>query len=167
MSFLKRIFGGSDDGTAAPAAEPADESEWMQAAEATFDSTADRHRVTVWLRLYDPSFETTREQMRVFALENDLMRALEQAGAGEHDTNSLERGYIGIRLVGDDADAIVGVIVPLLADVPTGTYLAVRRGPAPTQEDRIDLGDDESDPAEADDAAETSDPAEGDDPAAA
>ena len=47
------------------------------------------------MRLYDPDFETTREQQRVFALENELMRALDGAGAGEHDTNSLERGLHG------------------------------------------------------------------------
>ena len=155
MGFLKRIFGGSDDGAATPSGAPAEDDEWRRSAEASFDSTADRHRVTVWLRLYDASFETTREQLRVFALENELMRALDEAGVGEHDTNTLERGYIGIRLVGNDADAIVDVIMPLLTDVPEGTYLAVRRGPKPTQEDRIDLGEDAGgvDDSDAPDAA--------------
>jgi len=99
-----------------------------------------QQRVTVWLRLDDPEFERAREQQRVFALENSIMRALDEAGAGEHDTNALERGFLAMRLVGDDADAIVAVVVPLLDGAPAGSYLAVRRGPAGTGEDRLDLG---------------------------
>ena len=135
MSFLRRILGGGDDG-----GQPADDAEWRQSAEATFEAYADKHRVTFWMRLYDPAFETMREQQRVFALENQLMRALDEAGAGEHDTNSLEKGYVAMRMVGDDADAIVAVITPLLDDAPEGSYLAVRRGPARTGEDRIEVG---------------------------
>ena len=92
------------------------------------------------MRLYDPSFETMREQQKVFALENALMRALDDAGGGEHDTNSLEKGFMAMRMVGQDADAIVAVVEPLLADAPEGSYLAVRRGPAGTGEDRIGVG---------------------------
>lgn len=76
----------------------------------------------------------------MFVLENRLMRALDEAGVGEHDTNSLERGYLALRLVGEDADAIVAVVEPLLAEAPEGSYLAVRRGPAGTGEDRIQVG---------------------------
>ncbi len=92
------------------------------------------------MRLYDPDFETTREQLKVFALENELMRALDETGAGEHDTNSLEKGFMAMRLVGADADAIVATVLPLLAGAPQGSYLAVRRGPAKTGEDRLEVG---------------------------
>ena len=141
MGFLKRLFGGdSGDGGSVATGESADDSEWRQSAEAAFEAHADQHRVTVWLRLFDPEFETSREQLRVFALENEIMRALDAAAAGEHDTNSLERGFMAMRLVGEDADAIVAVILPLLAEAPRGSYLAVRRGPAGTGEDRIEVG---------------------------
>ena len=141
MGFLKRLFGGGgDNGGGVSDGESADESEWMQAHDATFEAHADKHRVSFWMRLYDPDFETMREQQRVFALENSLMRALDEAGAGEHDTNSLERGYMAMRMVGEDADAIVAVILPLLSEAPEGSYLAVRRGPAGTGEDRIEVG---------------------------
>jgi hypothetical protein len=139
VSFLRRIFGNGDEGSGT-ADGPADDAEWRRSADATFEAHADKHRVTVWLRLYDPSFETTREQQRAFALENRVMRALDDAGAGEHDTNSLERGYLALRLVGEDAEAIVAVVVPLLAEAPAGSYLAVRRGPAGTGEERIEVG---------------------------
>lgn len=141
MSFLRRIFGGGgDDGGATSAGPSADDAEWRQSAEATFEAHADKHRVSFWMRLYDPEFETMREQQKVFALENALMRALDEAGAGEHDTNSLERGFMAMRMVGEDADAIVAVILPLLSDAPEGSYLAVRRGPVGTGEDRIEVG---------------------------
>ena len=143
MGFLKRLFGGdSGDSMASSGASggQADDSEWREAAEATFDVNADRHRVSVWVRLYDPDFETTREQLKVFALENQVMQALDAAAVGEHDTNSLERGYMAMRLFGDDADAIVEVVLPLLAEAPEGSYLAVRRGPVTTGEDRIEVG---------------------------
>lgn len=142
MGFLRRLLGGGGegrDGSSGPG-QPADDAEWRQSAEATFEAHADKHRVTLWLRLYDPDFENTREQLKAFALENALMRALDDAGAGEHDTNSLEKGYLAMRMVGEDADAIAAVIVPLLADVPEGSYLALRRGPAGTGEDRLELG---------------------------
>lgn len=141
MGFLKRLLGGGGDGTGSGSnGDPADDAEWRQASEATFEAHADKQRVTLWLRLFDPAFETTREQMRVFTLENQLMRALDEAAAGEHDTNSLERGFMAMRMVGEDADAIVAVILPLLAEAPEGSYLAVRRGPAGTGEDRIEVG---------------------------
>jgi hypothetical protein len=139
VGFLKRIFGGGGEG-GAPSGLPADDAEWRQSAEATFEAHADKHRVTFWMRLYDPDFETMREQQKAFALENTLMRALDEAGVGEHDTNSLERGFMAMRMVGPDADAIVAVVEPLLADAPEGSYLAVRRGPAGTAEDRLEVG---------------------------
>jgi hypothetical protein len=140
VGFLRRLFGGGEDDGGASAGQATDDAEWRQSAEATFEAHADKHRVTFWMRLYDPDFETMREQQKVFALENELMRALDQAGAGEHDTNSLEKGFMAMRMVGQDADAIVAVILPLLADAPEGSYLAVRRGPAGTGEDRIEVG---------------------------
>jgi len=140
VGFLKRLFGGGDASGGGSAGQPADDAEWRQSAEATFEAHGDKHRVSVWVRLHDPDFETTREQMKVFALENRLMQALDAAGAGEHDTNALERGYMAMRLVGEDADAIVTTVTPLLADAPEGSYLAVRRGPSGTGEDRLEVG---------------------------
>lgn len=141
MGFLRRLFGGHGDGDPrAPAGHASgDEAEWRTAHEATFDATADRHRVTVWLRLTDPAFENEREQQRLFGLENTLMRALDAGGTGEHDSNSLEAGYLALRLIGDDADAVVDVVRPLLVDAPRGSYLAVRRGPAGSAEERLEL----------------------------
>jgi hypothetical protein len=140
MSFLRRLLGGgsgADDGAAPMSGE---QEGLLVASEATFDAHFERHRVTVWLRLRRADFEDTREQQRVFHLEDSVMRALDASGAGEHDTNSLEKGFFAMRLIGDDADAVVNVILPLLSDTEDGSYLAVRRGPSGSGEDRISLG---------------------------
>jgi hypothetical protein len=137
MGFLKRLFGGTDD--ASDRSSDGGRGPFLEATDATFELHGDRHRVSVWLRLSDPSFENEREQVRLFALEDRLMRALDEAGTGEHDTNALEAGYLAIRLVGPDADAIVATIGPLLGEAPPGSYLAVRRGPSGSAEDRVDI----------------------------
>jgi hypothetical protein len=134
MAFLRRLLGGTGAG-----GDEAPQDAIPEASEATFDAHGDRHRVSVWLRLTDPALENEREQLRIFALEDAVMAALDRAGVGEHDTNSLERGYLALRLVGDDADAIVAVVLPLLREAPPGSYLAVRRGPDGQAEDRVDL----------------------------
>jgi hypothetical protein len=148
MGFLRRLFGGGepgDDGVPrdrAPRDDGAADGE--EAAPLTSGPATDGdptlHRVVAWIRLTDPSFESAREQQRVFALEDRLMRALYESGAGDLDTNELDRGFFAIRLQGRDADAMVSVVMPLLGEAPAGSYLAVRRGPYGTGEDRVDLG---------------------------
>jgi hypothetical protein len=138
MSFLKRLLGGAPDGPARTA-EGEDPGATLEAGDATFELHGDQHRVSVWLRLNDPTFENEREQVRLFLLEDRIMRALDEAGTGEHDTNALEAGFLAIRLVGPDADAIVGTVQPMLGDAPPGSYLAVRRGPSGSAEDRVDI----------------------------
>jgi hypothetical protein len=77
--------------------------------------------------------------MHIYALEDRLMRSLDESGAGTHETNELERGYLMIRLLGPDAERIVQVIRPLLTDAPPGSYLAIRRGAEGSSEDRIEI----------------------------
>ena len=121
MSFLRRLLGGGDE--TAPIAVGPDT----------------RQAVTVLVRLHDPELANDREQAAVYALEDRLMRALDEAGVGTHDTNELERGYLRISLLGPDADAIVEVVRAALADAPGGSYLAVRRGPEGTSEERVEI----------------------------
>ena len=139
MGFLRRLLGGPSDGDESGPART-DDLDPTVATEATFDANAQRHRVTVWIRVHDAAFENEREQLRVLTIENRIMAALDAAGVGEHDTNTLEPGYFAMRLYGDDAAAIAATIEPLLSDVPAGSYIAVRSGPVSTGEERIELG---------------------------
>jgi hypothetical protein len=138
MGFLKRLLGGGADEGAGSGSD-IDQGALLEASDATFELHGGKHRVSVWLRLADPTFESEREQIRLFLLEDRLMKALDEAGTGEHDTNALEAGFLAVRLVGPDADAIVATILPLLDEAPAGSYLAVRRGPSGAAEDRLDL----------------------------
>jgi hypothetical protein len=125
MSFLRRMLGGG-----ATHAESPDEDAPVP---------DDRQAVSVWLRLDDPGFENEREQARVFAVENRLIAALEESGVGAYDTNDLLPGFFSMRVLGPDADQIVALLTPLLGEAGPGSYLAVRRGPSGTQEERVDL----------------------------
>lgn len=141
MSFLKRLFGGGapDDGGASASSDGGREEAMPPVSGPVTDGDPSQHRVVAWIPLSDPSFESSREQQRLFGLEDRLMRALFESGAGDLDTNELDRGYFAIRFQGRDADAMVAVLLPLLGDAPRGAYLAVRRGPYGAAEDRIDL----------------------------
>ena len=78
--------------------------------------------------------------MAVFGLENQVIKALDASGAGTFDTNDLVPGFFGMQLLGPDADRLIDAVHPVLADAPSGSYLAVRRGPAGTSEERVEIG---------------------------
>lgn len=141
MSFLKRLFGGggSDPASDAGSERPGAEESMPLVSGPVTDGDPSLHRVVAWFPLNDPTFESSREQQRMFVLEDRLMRALFDSGAGDLDTNDMDRGFFAMRFQGRDADAMVAVLLPLLGDAPKGAYLAVRRGPYGAAEDRIDL----------------------------
>ena len=133
MGFLKRFFGsGSDDDANAASVDDGE-------GEALPD---DRPCVTAWIRLGDASFTNEREQQRVFQLENQIIKAVEEAGAGTYDTNDLVNGAFGMRVVGDP-DRLLAVVRPLLRSEPAGSYLTVRQGGANASEERVEI-DEES-----------------------
>lgn len=146
MGILRRLFGGGDaaDGRD-PSSGDARSTEGGRSEELPLrsgpvtDGDPSLHRIVAWIPLNDPTFESSREQQRLFALEDRCMRALFESGAGDLDTNELDRGFFAMRFQGHDADAMAAILAPLMAELPRGAYLAVRRGPAGTAEDRIDL----------------------------
>jgi hypothetical protein len=141
MGFLRKLFGGGDGSSeaAVPSSAGGPEEDGPLVAGPVSDGDPTLQRVVAWIRLNDPTFEASREQQRMFALEDRLMRALFDSGAGDLDTNELDRGFLALRFQGRDADAMTRVLVPLLSEVPPGSYLAVRRGPYGAAEDRIEL----------------------------
>ena len=121
MSFLRRLFGAEKSDEVAPVLPD------------------ERQAVGVLLRVSDPELSNEREQLALYALEDRLMRALDSSGAGTHDTNELERGFLRVQLLGPDADRVLEVVRPLLVDAPAGSYLAVRRGPEGSSEERLEI----------------------------
>lgn len=141
MGLFKKLFGGGDgaERPASGASGGGAEGDMPPVSGPVTDGDPTLHRIVAWIPLNDPTFETSREQQRLFALEDRCMRALFESGAGDLDTNELDRGFFAIRFQGRDADAMAAVLVPLMAEAPRGAYLAVRRGPYGAAEDRIDL----------------------------
>jgi hypothetical protein len=140
MAFLRRLLGLGEEKPPGAAVPPADAVLDDDEPGAAVDAYADLERVSVWLPLVDAGLQDAREQALVFGIEDRIMRRLFETRVGDHDTNSLERGFMVIRLVGPDAEAIVALVTPLLADARPGSYLAVRKGPAGTGEERVDVG---------------------------
>jgi hypothetical protein len=126
MDFLRRFLGGSGE------------------ADQAAPSQDNREQVTVLLRLADPELTNEREQLHIYGLEDRLMKALDESGAGTHETNELESGFLRIQLLGPDAQRMAEVIRPHLADAPPGSYLALRRGPEGVSEERVDLREESS-----------------------
>jgi len=138
MGIFKRLFGGGDAASGATSAGGREDDMPLVSGPVT-DGDPSLHRVVAWIPLNDPTFETSREQQRLFVLEDRLMRALFESGAGDLDTNELDRGYYAMRFQGRDAEAMAAVLAPLMTDVPRGTDQALRRGPYGAAEDRVDL----------------------------
>jgi hypothetical protein len=123
VGFLRRLFARDAEELDAPQ-EPVAE---------------DRQSVVAWIRLGDRNFENEREQQKLFELENRVIRTLEGSGIGSYDTNDLVPGFFRMTMLGPDADRIVEVVAPLLRDTPAGSYLAVRRGPSGSSEERFEI----------------------------
>lgn len=141
-SFLARLFGRATEPQPEPDPNPggAGAAALEELLEGdVLDPGARHHAVTAWLRLTDPELIQAREQIRMFALEDQVMRALDRSGAGTYDTNDLERGFFRMHCYGPDADRLVDVIQPILATAPPGSYLAKRPGPRGTSEERVEL----------------------------
>lgn len=140
MSFLARLFGrrgGEEEEEGVRGAAGPDEG---LADEAEASPETGQQAVTAWVRLVDAEFTQEREQWRTFALEDRVMRVLHASGAGTYETNDLERGYFRMHMYGADAERIVEVVAPVLAEAPPGSYLAKRAGPPGTSEERVELG---------------------------
>lgn len=135
MGLLRRLLGRDTDDRPTH-----DGSVGLGAPLEAGETGGDHHLVVAWIRLDEPDFGDEREQARLFGLEDRIMRTLFDAGAGDLDTNDLVPGYFAMRLVGPDGDRIVSLVSPLLEGCPAGSYLAVRRGPSGTSEERVELG---------------------------
>lgn len=96
------------------------------------------HAVVVYMPLQDGDMDT------LFDLEDALMEALDESGAGEFDGNELGAGEAVLYMYGPDADKLFSAVEKVLrgSAVAREGY-AVKRYGAPTdnvREVRVDLG---------------------------
>jgi hypothetical protein len=88
--------------------------------------------VIVHLRLSDGRFGSSEEGESLYALEDQLKRAIEDASAGEFDGDEFGEGECVLFMYGPDADRLFEAVEPLLKTTPAaaGGYAIKRYGEA-------------------------------------
>jgi hypothetical protein len=140
MGFLTRLLGRpkADHGTD-PSEDGRANDEGREEPNTASAPEPDEPIVVAYLKLSDAEFSSEREQMRLFALEDRVMRAIDASGAGTYEGNYFDRGFFRLYAAGPDAERLADVVRPLLADAPPGSILVKRNGPPGTEEERIPL----------------------------
>jgi hypothetical protein len=139
MGFLTRLLGRPETSEGADARKEARSGDASEEPITASAPEPDEPCVVAYLKLSDAEFSSEREQMRLFALEDRLMRAIDASGAGRYEGNYLDRGFFRLYAAGPDAERLADVVRPLLADAPRGSILVKRNGPPGTEEERIPL----------------------------
>ncbi|MGD9494869.1 MAG: hypothetical protein AB7Y46_01035 [Armatimonadota bacterium] len=111
MSWLRRLFGVKSQ--AEPVSDPGE------------------HAVLVHIPLSDDEFGAEEEREAIFALEDELIAAIEQTDAGVLDGNEFGGGQCVLFMYGPDADALWAAVEPLLREFAParGGYAVKRYGP--------------------------------------
>jgi hypothetical protein len=140
MGFLTRLLGRPETSEGAGAREePRSTDAGREEPNTASAPEPDEPMVVAYLKLSDAEFSSEREQMRLFALEDRVMRAIHASGTGTYEGNYFDRGFFRLYAAGPDAERLVDVVRPLLVDAPRGSILLKRNGPPGTEEERIPL----------------------------
>jgi hypothetical protein len=90
------------------------------------------HALLLHLPLDDATFGSTERREALYALEDELIEALELAESGECDGHEFGQGECTIFIYGPDADELFTVVEVVLKEfsAATGGYAIKRYGPA-------------------------------------
>jgi hypothetical protein len=90
------------------------------------------HAVIVHLRLRDGASGDAEERKAIFALEDRLTQAIQEASAGEFDGDEFGEGECVLYMYGPDAERLFGAVQPILTASPvaTGGFAIKRFGEA-------------------------------------
>ena len=82
---------------------------------------------------------TKQECARVFELEDEIMRQVEESGTGEYDGNEIGGGYFTLYMYGSSAARLWDLCLPILKNFhpPAGSYAIKRYGKPGARQDRI------------------------------
>jgi hypothetical protein len=85
---------------------------------------------------------------RLYALEDQLIVAIKESGAGEYDGNEIGEGVFTIYIYGPSAERLFSVVGPILKTFrpPAGSYLIKRYGKPGSKQDRVALDGDDAPP---------------------
>lgn len=104
------------------------------------DDGAVEHALIVRLQLAEEA-GSDQEREEIFALQDELGAAIEEAGAGEFDGDEWGGGTCTIYMYGPSADGLWEAIAPALEKRPfrKGSYAVRRYGAPGAREERVDL----------------------------
>ncbi len=90
------------------------------------------HAVIVHIPLDDNGFGSKARRDLLFALEDQLIEAMQAADAGEFDGNDFGQGECTFFMYGPNADALYEAVEPVLKETLTARngYAIKRYGPA-------------------------------------
>lgn len=100
-----------------------------------------QHGVFVYIRLSDDDMGNGESDDAIYALQDELTRAIESSHAGEFDGDEWGGGHCELFMYGENADRIFEAISPLLLNTQLPITHAVKRyGPPGAPEQVVHFG---------------------------
>jgi hypothetical protein len=109
-------------------------------------NAAEEQALIITIPLHSGKTGNADELKRLYALEDQLIVAMKESGAGEYDGNEIGEGVFTIYIYGPNADRLFAVVRPILKKFrpPTGSYLIKRYGKPGSKQDRVAIDGDDS-----------------------
>ena len=113
----------------------------MTSANHQSSSDSVEQALIVTVPLSGGDWEDDEQVERLFKLEEEVMKAIEDSGAGEYDGNEIGEGTFTMYAYGPSASKLFGVAMPILAkyQLPSGSQAMMRYGRPGAEEDRIPI----------------------------
>jgi hypothetical protein len=94
------------------------------------------------IRLATGEFGTPEERKNIYALESELISAVQKSGVGEFDGNEFGAGYYTFYAYGASSDKMYDAVTPVLSKYPAppGSHVTKKYGESGTPEQDIPLG---------------------------
>jgi len=105
------------------------------------EQEGEQQALIVWIRLSDDGSGTSEERQRVFKLEDEMMRVIEESGVGEYDGNEIGGGFFTLYMYGPSASQLWKIAEGILTrfEPSPGSYAITRYGKPGAREVRISL----------------------------
>jgi hypothetical protein len=111
-------------------------------------NAAEEQALVITIPLHSGKAGNADELKRLYALEDQLIVAIKESGAGEYDGNEIGEGVFTIYIYGPSAERLFAVVRPILKKFrpPAGSYLIKRYGNPDSKQDRVALDSDDTPP---------------------
>jgi hypothetical protein len=102
-------------------------------------SAAEEQALIITIPLHSGKTGSADGLKRLYALEDQLIVAIKESGAGEYDGNEIGEGVFTFYIYGPSAERLFSVIRPVLKKFrpPAGSYLIKRYGKPGSKQDKV------------------------------